>query len=860
MDAFYYATDKQYAIYMDMKSKNHMGVLNSSYNIQISSTMRQYAVRVIIIFLSAMSFAPAVSAQDRNLRLWYDKPANVWESALPIGNGRLGAMIFGGVENELIQLNEHTVWSGSPHRNDNPKALTALPEIRALILNGQFKEAERIANDAIISKGSHGQKFQPVSDVLLNFQGNEHYADYTRELDIAQAIMKVSYKVGDVKYEREYFASLTDSVIVMRMTADTPGKISFSVRVKSPHVKTSMDVSNDAIVLKGTTSDHEGVVGRIQFCNILKLKHEGGRIAASDSSVMVNDADAVTLVISIATNFKSYKDLSGDGVGRAEKMIANSLHKTYQNLRADHIKKYQQYFNRVKLNLETPAVTDLPTDQRLNLFRTSNDLAFVALYFQYGRYLLISSSQPGGQPANLQGIWNNKMSPPWDSKYTININAEMNYWPAEKTNLSELHEPFLKMVTELAQQGRETARVMYGARGWTAHHNTDIWRTTGAVDGALWGIWNGGGGWTSQHLWEHYLYSGDHQFLEKIYPVLKESARFYADFIVEHPVKKWLVVNPGMSPENSPEGHDGASIDAGTTMDNQIVFDVFSTTIRAAQLLKRDPAFVDSLKKLRTKLPPMQVGQHGQLQEWLDDLDNPNDKHRHISHLYGLYPSNQISPYRTPELYNAAKIILQQRGDVSTGWSMGWKVNWWARLLDGNHAFKLIKDQLTPVGTNEGGGGTYANLFDAHPPFQIDGNFGCTSGIAEMLVQSANGEIHLLPALPEAWPTGVVSGIRARGGFEIVELKWNNGKVSKLVIKSALGGNLRIRLPNTVSSDSGRKLKPAKGSNPNSFYFVENIPAPRTSPKATTATSEMPATSVYDVSTAANQLYTFVAQ
>jgi alpha-L-fucosidase 2 len=500
-----------------------------------------------------------------------------------------------------------------------------------------------------------------------------------------------------------------------------------------------------------------------------------------------------------------------------------------------------------------------PTDVRLRNFKTGNDPELVSLYFQYGRYLLISSSQPGGQPANLQGIWNDKLNPPWDSKYTININAQMNYWPAEKTNLSELHEPFLTMVEELAEAGQETAKSMYGAKGWMAHHNTDIWRITGPVDAIFWGIWNGGGGWTSQHLWEHYLYTGDKGYLEKIYPVLKGAAAFYADFLVEHPEKKWLVVNPGTSPENAPEAHQGTSIDAGTTMDNQIVFDVFSSTIRAAGILGKDKTFADSLRIFRDKLPPMHIGRHGQLQEWLEDIDSPEDKHRHISHLYGLYPSNQISPYRTPELHSASKTTLIHRGDISTGWSMGWKVNWWARMLDGNHAYMLIQNQLSPVRSGRGeGGGSYNNLFDAHPPFQIDGNFGCTSGIAEMLVQSANGEVHLIPALPDVWKEGQVKGLLAIGGFEIVALEWENGSVKKAIIRSTLGGNLRVRTPNKLNLVKGKGLTPAKGTNANPFYSVETTQMPVISPQANQEKIPLPTTFLYDLQTKKGRIYELI--
>lgn len=804
-----------------------------------------------IICLIALSTL-AQAQKKIPLKLWYKQPSGkTWENALPIGNGRLGAMVYGNVEKEIIQLNEHTVWSGSPNRNDNPEALAALPEIRKMIFEGNHKEAEKQANKAIITKKSHGQMFQPVGNLNLTFEGHEKYSDYYRELDIEKAISKTSYVVDGVTYTREALASFADRVIVIRLSTNKIGSLAFTANYSSPHKKKTFSVKNLDLQINGTTSDQDDVKGMVEFKGITRIKLDGGIISKTDTSLSVKGANAATIFISIASNFNNYNDISGDEEKRAEAYMNKAFTKTFDNIKANHIKGYQKFFNRVKFDLGSTDATKLPTDERLNNFRSTNDPQMVALYYQFGRYLLISSSQPGGQAANLQGIWNNRLSPPWDSKYTININAEMNYWPAEKTNLSELHEPFLQMVKDLSVTGQQTAKDMYGARGWMAHHNTDIWRATGAIDGAFWGMWTSGGGWVSQHLWEHYLYTGNKAFLASAYPALKGAAQFYVDFLVEHPKNKWMVVNPGNSPENAPAAHDGSSLDAGVTMDNQIVFDVFNTAIRAAEILKKDASFIDTLKTLRAKLPPMHIGQHNQLQEWLDDIDDPNDKHRHISHLYGLYPSNQISAYRTPELFEASKNSLIYRGDVSTGWSMGWKVNWWAKLQDGNHAYKLIQNQLTPIGNERGSGGTYNNLFDAHPPFQIDGNFGCTSGITEMLMQSDDGAIHLLPALPDVWPSGNISGLKARGGFEIIEMQWKDFKLVKLVVKATLGGNLRLRLPNEMKLSNGSSLKSANGENANPFYYLNETAKPVISEKSTIKPLELKPTFVVDIPTQA---------
>ena len=921
--------------------------------------------KIIFISLTVLCFSDCFSQQG--LKLWYDHPSAKWTDALPIGNGRLGAMIFGGVSQERIQFNEETLWTGAPRDYNRKGAYKYLAQIRQLLFEGKQKEAEQLAGEQFMGMrsdegnrdiwfkkvtgrnslfysvphyddrnwkeiqmpsfdgwetqglegldgavwfrtsftlpeswkgqdlildlnrirdqdfsyvngklvgsmnnteprkytipkdvlvpgnnvisiqvlnyfdkgGLAGYKdtshhigiypaskenekislvrkwkyfiqddapppvphyqadYQPFGDLWLNFANAESFTNYRRELDISDAAARTSYTLNGVDFVREYFASAPDQAIVIRLSSNQPKSISFECVLNSPHKHSSTKkLDNESVELSLAVSD-----GALKGESILKIKHTGGSLNIENGKIIVNNADEVTLLLTAATNYKNYKDVSADPLANCKQAIQAIGSKLYENLKSAHTKEYQKYFNTLSIDLGRSDKENLPTDKRIEQFATSSDPSFVALYLQYGRYLLINSSRPGTRPANLQGIWNDLLIPPWGSKYTTNINAEMNYWPAEFLNLSPMHEPLFKMIEELSQSGRETAKEYYNARGWVLHHNTDLWRGTAPINASNHGIWQGGSGWLSSHLWEHYLFTQDKNFLRsRAYPIMKQSALFYHDALIKDPTTGWLISSPSNSPENG-------GLVGGPTMDHQIIRSLFRAVIEASEILGVDKSLRDSLQQQVKQIAPNQIGKYGQLQEWLQDVDDTANKHRHVSHLWAVYPGHEINWEESPDLVKAARQSLIYRGDAATGWSLGWKLNLWARFKDGDHAYKLLQMLLSPA--EKGGAGSYHNLFDAHPPFQIDGNFGGAAGIGEMLLQSHTKYIDVLPALPSALPNGDVKGICARGGFQL-NLKWSNNKLESVEVLSLAGNDCLLRYGTKIKSiktEKGKRYK-----------------------------------------------------
>ncbi|MHA6724294.1 glycoside hydrolase family 95 protein [Sphingomonas sp. RS2018] len=730
------------------------------------------------------------------LRLWYRQPATAWVEALPVGNGRLGAMVFGGITSDRIQLNEDSFFAGGPYDTNTPDAAAALPEVRRLIFAREFAAAQKLADQKLLGRPVKQMAYQPIGDLLLTFPALEEPRDYVRELDLDGAIARTSFRTGSARHVREVIASAPDGVVAVRLTAEGRGGVTAIIALTTPQAAEVTRDGPDTLVMSGIGPDNQGIAGRIRFETRLKIATDGGTVTARGDSLYVEGAKEVVLMLATATSFRAPDDVSGDPAAATRATLTRLGAKPWRRMLEDHQADYRRLFRGLSIDLGATAAAALPTDERIRRSAELDDPGFAALYAQYGRYLLIASSRPGTQPANLQGIWNEKTTPSWQSKWTLNINTEMNYWLAPMAGLAECGEPLLRMVEELAVTGRKTARGMYGASGWMVHNNTDIFRQTAVVDGAKWALWPTGAAWLLSNLWDAWEYNRDRAYLARIYPLMTEACAFFLDTLQNDPASGKLVTNPSLSPEN--QHPFGASLCAGPAMDSQLLRDLFDRTIAAGKLLERDAPLRPRLAAARSRLPEDRIGKAGQFQEWMEDWDlqAPEPQHRHVSHLYALYPGQQVDNETTPALAAAARRSLELRGDDATGWSIGWKINLWAKLGDAERTHKILRMLFEPRRT-------YPNMFDAHPPFQIDGNFGGAAGILQMLVQSHAGRVHLLPALPRAWRTGSVKGVRVRDAG-MVDVAWADGRLREAIFRSATGGRYRVR-------HSGRDLNMSVG-------------------------------------------------